>query len=754
MKTKSIKTKMITVLLTLCMGLSIVPVTALAAGVNYIDRIHVDYVHRDYKAGDTPQPTASVTEGNCTVAYEYWREIYQKEEGSFWSGTGRYWYSDPDKMASLPADKRITQFEAGHHYSYNIVLVADRGYYIGEDETVVSVGEYEWGTPGKHTNLEIKEMSTKLYIYSPYSIDLPDDSNDKVITDVSIVNVNKNLDSSQPISFTARPATYCAEKFDITEESWEAAYNENNPINDVIKSTDATPHAPIAGGEYWYSIVLTAKDGYVFSKDFSDENCSIKEGSDVNFTLDGILYENRVHVSDDGKTLTAWEFMNPITAKGSTQSLINEVVIYDVKFDYQPGDVPQKGAKIFLPGDSDKYEIEYEYWEEMQKNEDGSLTPVAYWYSDENKNNALEQDKKITAFEEGKTYMYSISLKAKDGYAFSENCPVMVEDFMVDSANIIKTQNGLFVTAVKTIKPTKPVEKKEIEVIEINNATLTFNDGDKPVFTGTTPDGAKYVLVYEAWKTDGEGISSAEFFNDDDHLTVWGGKLITTFDKNKTYTYMLYLKTTAEAGEDGWFFGPNTKLKINGNEVAFVRNSSDNEQQFSGATKLTMTPQASGTTPDYKIIEGANGTWTQKSDSTLTFRANGDFSKFTEIKVDGNTISADKYTAVSGSTVITLKNDYLATLSVGKHTLTVVYNDGECSTEFEIKTTDTIPGNSEPGNNQGSNKPSESNSNTGTPASPKTSDSSSIFLWLVLLFISGGVLVGTSVVTKKKKYNS
>lgn len=220
---------------------------------------------------------------------------------------------------------------------------------------------------------------------------------------------------------------------------------------------------------------------------------------------------------------------------------------------------------------------------------------------------------------------------------------------------------------------------------------MTFNDGDKPVFTGTTPDGAKYVLVYEAWKTDGEGISSAEFFNDDDLLLSGAGKLITTFDKNKTYTYMLYLKTTAEAGEDGWFFGPNTKLKINGNEVAFVRNSSDNEQQFSGATKLTMTPQASGTTPDYKIIEGANGTWTQKSDSTLTFRANGDFSKFTEIKVDGNTISADKYTAVSGSTVITLKNDYLATLSVGKHTLTVVYNDGECSTEFEIKTTDTIP---------------------------------------------------------------
>ena len=31
------------------------------------------------------------------------------------------------------------------------------------------------------------------------------------------------------------------------------------PITDVIKSTD-TPRNPIAGGEYWYSIVLRAKE--------------------------------------------------------------------------------------------------------------------------------------------------------------------------------------------------------------------------------------------------------------------------------------------------------------------------------------------------------------------------------------------------------------------------------------------------------------------------------------------------------------
>ena len=120
----------------------------------YMQKVKVAYTHIGYKAGDTPRKTASVTEGNCTVAYEYWREIYQKVEGGVWSGTGRYWYSDSEKMASLAEDKHITQFEAGHHYSYNIVLVANSGYFFSDEETVVSVGDYEWGTPSNHTNLE------------------------------------------------------------------------------------------------------------------------------------------------------------------------------------------------------------------------------------------------------------------------------------------------------------------------------------------------------------------------------------------------------------------------------------------------------------------------------------------------------------------------------------------------------------------------------------------------------------------------
>ncbi len=170
----------------------------------------------------------------------------------------------------------------------------------------------------------------------------------------------------------------------------------------------------------------------------------------------------------------------------------------------------------------------------------------------------------------------------------------------------------------------------------ITGATLTFQDGDKPVFTGKIPDGAPYKLIYEAWQTDGEGLSSQEWFNNEDHLATWGGKLISTFDKNKTYTYKLYLTTTAAGSDAGYYFGANTKLKINGTLYSYRLVNVDPDYDSSGRiytfwayTDLTMAPQTSDTSPDYKITEGANGTWTQNSGGTLRFAANGDLFKFT-----------------------------------------------------------------------------------------------------------------------------
>ena len=412
---------------------------------------------------------------------------------------------------------------------------------------------------------------------------------------------------------------------------------------------------------------------------------------------------------------------------GQPESTITAATIENAKFDYQLGDAPQATAWVAID-DMDKYEIAYECWQQFENNE-----PVAAWYSDNDSHGSLPT---ITAFESGKSYVYSLMLKPKDGYSFSSETAVTVN---AESAKSSLSGEFLYVPAVKTI--TMPTIKV-IDVVEINGATVSFQNGDKPVFTGDVPDDVYYVLRAAWWElnsTTGLISTEPEFGSG-----IYENK-ITTFEAGKTYHYGVYVVAYGDVGNIRYVFGPDTKLKINGEFVNYTRYEGDTSDGSDGTmwvlTDLTMTPQASGTTPEYKITEGANSSWTKNTDATLKFVANGDLSKLVGVKVDSALITADKYTAVSGSTVITLKNDYLDTLSVGKHTLTVVYNDGECSTEFEIKAAPS-GGETTPAN------PSEGNTD-----SPKTGDTSNLTLWIVLLLVSGGAAVGTTLVGTKKKHN-
>ena len=550
---------------------------------------------------------------------------------------------------------------------------------------------------------------------------------DEVITTVDIGNVWKNLDSSQPVAFTAEvnPNSECANQMALTDEYWQ------HMVIDGDRIEKSNPQKPIAGETYSYAVKLTAKDGYYFHDGF--------KGSGVGCTVicDGSTTTAFAStLSDDRKQLTLWFNDIKVTATdGSSQDSIGDVVIEGVTFNYEPGDDPKATAYKCDPWD-EQYDIEYEYWEEMETNADGESVPVKYWYSDESKNNALAQDQKITTFEEGKTYMYSISLKAREGNTFASNSKVMVNGTNVNSANVTNTGTGLFVVAVRTIKPQTI---QNISVIEINNATIAFKDGDKPVFTGNVPDNEDYAFRCEWWSLDSNtGLVSTE--------PEWGSEIyknkITTFEAGKTYHYGVYV--TAYYGN----FSPDAKLKINGQEVKYTRIGDENEtQSFWVETDLTMTPTAAGTS-DYKIIEGANGTWTQNSDGTLVFRANGDFSKFTGVKVDGTLIDAKNYTAVSGSTVITLKADYLKTLSVGTHKITVVYTDGECSANFEVKKASSEQTKPTEGDKTDTTTPTGGKDTT----SPQTGDNSNLALWFAVLFVSGAGALGTAVYSKRKKH--
>ncbi len=93
----------------------------------------------------------------------------------------------------------------------------------------------------------------------------------------------------------------------------------------------------------------------------------------------------------------------------------------------------------------------------------------------------------------------------------------------------------------------------------------------------------------------------------------------------------------------------------------------------------------------YSFINSAGLSWTQGSENTLVFTAktnastDNTFSKFVGILIDGKVVDGNNYTAESGSVIVKLKTEYLNTLSVGEHTITFKFSDGD-----DISTTFTI----------------------------------------------------------------
>ena len=128
------------------------------------------------------------------------------------------------------------------------------------------------------------------------------------------------------------------------------------------------------------------------------------------------------------------------------------------------------------------------------------------------------------------------------------------------------------------------------------------------------------------------------------------------------------------------------------------------------------------------IIAGANGSWQKSGTDGLSFTSNAAFADFIKVQVDGKDLDASNYTVKEGSTIVTLNAAYLNTLSVGKHTLSIVSANGTATTEFTITAAPT----------GGGTTPQEPDKNGGDTTNPQTGDSSNMMLWIALLILSGG----------------
>jgi len=105
-----------------------------------------------------------------------------------------------------------------------------------------------------------------------------------------------------------------------------------------------------------------------------------------------------------------------------------------------------------------------------------------------------------------------------------------------------------------------------------------------------------------------------------------------------------------------------------------------------GRTDLsfTYTPAA----PIYTVT--VSGIWTKGDTNGLICTCNAGFDKFTNVEVDGALLDAVHYTAVSGSTIITLVPEYLETLTVGDHSIKLILTDGSVQTWFTIREAATL----------------------------------------------------------------
>ena len=207
----------------------------------------------------------------------------------------------------------------------------------------------------------------------------------------------------------------------------------------------------------------------------------------------------------------------------------------------------------------------------------------------------------------------------------------------------------------------------------------------------------------------------------------------------------------------------------------------------------------------YDITAGDNQNYTVTVDSNVTITCNGDFSKFQGVQVDGELVDPSNYTAVSGSTVLTLKSDYLKTLVAGNHIVTFVYEDGIATADLTVVevpahehsydtdwksdadnhwhacscgdkkdaaahsfkwVTDEAATATQKGSKHeeckvcGYKKAAVEIPETGTPTdpskpedpdSPQTGDNGMMPLWVALLFVSGAGVAGATLYSRKKK---
>ena len=432
---------------------------------------------------------------------------------------------------------------------------------------------------------------------------------------IDIENVKLDYQPGNAPQASAKRTGTNQDKYDILFECWK---NREKDADDtmhtvgywysdesVYSDDDVRFNTFEKGGRYIYSVKLQAKDGYTFDRNLKNENVTLNGAS--------LPSSAWVMVMDDGKTC----LIRYGTELRPGQAV--EEIRLDAIINFNAGDKPLFSTGVIDP----IVDTDHQRWDAN----DGSgygITSSDYW-------NERYNGKLITEFEADKSYTYGVYFKISDlgieeGYRFDQNTKLYINGEEItltpDQIDVDDSGETIWFSNVLTMTPSTV---KVIDVVEINDVTINFKDGDKPVFTGKSPEGVKYAYNCEWWELDSKtGAISADFFSG-----AYENK-ITTFESGKTYHYGVYVKAVGfvESENTSYIFGPDTKLKINGEFVNYKRYENDTSDGSDGTlwviTDLTMTPKANDTSSDNSDTNSDNKDTSSNNSSNTNSNSNTD----------------------------------------------------------------------------------------------------------------------------------
>lgn len=486
MKTRPTKNKRMAVLLTLCMALSLLPITAFAN----------QYTHTYHTKVET---TAQVTiKGADGIEIET-TEV--KKSGDFIEGglsadavQAEIARIDEEikvqfsARGSVTMEKRIGNMVFDHFESSNIIKLDD-------DET-----------GGVNKDLHVNEYQVYQITYDLIVQEAPQPAS--TITAAAIENAKFDYQAGDAPQATATVAAADADKYQIAYECWQQ-FENNNPVAAWYSDNGSHGSLPTitefeSGKKYMYFLMLKPKDGSSFS-------------NDVAMTVNG----------KSVKSSLSRTFLYAPAVKTMTPSIV-ETNIKEIRLDgaalsFKAGDKPSFSGSVRNP----YVEIVYQEWQGIA--EDGYIIGI----TSSDKTNKLYGDRLLTQFKDGKEYRYSAIFKISDsgkkkGCYFTERTKLYINgreidqlpDMMGDDISfyqvlsITPEAESLEPSQKYTVTYTDGVEGEEIfkdqsYTVESGEATPAF-DGTPTrkgyTFAGWKPEVADYVtndVTYEAvWKSN------------------------------------------------------------------------------------------------------------------------------------------------------------------------------------------------------------------------------------------------------------